>query len=40
MNMTSDHQRETLLVVDDEPRICGHIARLLEKSFDSVHTAT
>jgi CheY-like chemotaxis protein len=33
-------QHDTLLVVDDEPRICKHIARMLEKSFDSVHTAT
>ncbi len=41
---TNDHnplsERDTLLVVDDEPRICKHIARLLEKSFDSVRTAT
>ena len=40
MNMTSGPQNDTLLVVDDEPRICKHIARMLEKSFDSVHTAT
>ena len=30
---------DTLLIVDDEPRICKHLARLLEKSFYSVHTA-
>ncbi len=36
----SSSQHRTLLVVDDEPRICKLVARLLEKSFDSVHTAT
>ena len=37
---TGDLRRYTLLVVDDEPRICKHLARLLERSFYSVHTAT